>query len=83
MSLIAAKQATREDLLGRVSKKLKLEDITMSMVVNTNVSSLTAQRALAESASMLDSAMARLSSGSRINSASDDAAGLAIVQRMT
>ena len=55
----------------------------MSMVVNTNVSSLTAQRALAESASMLDSAMARLSSGSRINSASDDAAGLAIVQRMT
>jgi flagellin len=60
-----------------------LEDITMSMVVNTNVSSLTAQRALAESASMLDSAMARLSSGSRINSASDDAAGLAIVQRMT
>ena len=55
----------------------------MSMVVNTNVSSLTAQRALAESASMLDKAMARLSSGSRINSASDDAAGLAIVQRMT
>ena len=83
MSLIAAKQATREDLLGRVSKKLNLEDTKMSMVVNTNVSSLTAQRALAESASMLDKAMARLSSGSRINSASDDAAGLAIVQRMT
>ena len=83
MSLIAAKQATREDLLGRASKKLKLEDTIMSMVVNTNVSSLTAQRALAESASMLDKAMARLSSGSRINSASDDAAGLAIVQRMT
>ena len=83
MSLIAAKQATREDLLGRASKKLKLEDTIMSMVVNTSVSSLTAQRALAESASMLDKAMARLSSGSRINSASDDAAGLAIVQRMT
>jgi len=55
----------------------------MSLVVNTNVSSLTAQRALAESGEMLDKAMARLSSGSRINAASDDAAGLAIVQRMT
>ena len=55
----------------------------MSLVVNTNVSSLTAQRALAESGNMLDKAMARLSTGSRINSASDDGAGLAIVQRMT
>jgi flagellin len=55
----------------------------MSLVVNTNVSSLTAQRSLAESAAMLDQAMERLSSGSKINSASDDAAGLAIVQRMT
>ena len=55
----------------------------MSLVVNTNVSSLTAQRSLAESGDMLDKAMARLSSGSRINSASDDAAGLAIVQRMS
>ena len=55
----------------------------MSLVVNTNVASLTAQRALAESASALDKAMTRLSTGSRINSASDDAAGLAIVQRMT
>ena len=55
----------------------------MSLVVNTNVSSSTAQRALAESGDMLDKAMARLSSGSRINSASDDAAGLAIVQRMS
>ena len=55
----------------------------MSLVVNTNVSSLTAQRSLAESASQLDKAMARLSSGSKINSASDDAAGLAIVERMT
>ena len=55
----------------------------MSLVVNTNVSSLTAQRGLAESGVMLDKAMTRLSSGSRINSASDDAAGLAIVQRMS
>ncbi|MBT7542312.1 MAG: hypothetical protein HN683_23445, partial [Gammaproteobacteria bacterium] len=46
------------------------------------MSSLTAQRGLAESGDMLDKAMTRLSSGSRINRASDDAAGLAIVQRM-
>ena len=45
----------------------------MSLVVNTNVSSLTAQRGLAESGVMLDKAMTRLSSGSRINRASDDA----------
>ena len=55
----------------------------MSLIVNTNVSSLTAMRSLSESAQMLDSAMERLSTGSKINSASDDAAGLAIVQRMT
>ena len=55
----------------------------MSLIVNTNISSLTAQRSLAESSAMLDQAMERLSTGSKINSASDDAAGLAIVQRMT
>ena len=55
----------------------------MSMIVNTNVSSLTAQRSLAESDNMLDKAMERLATGSKINRASDDAAGLAIVQRMT
>ncbi|MBA57613.1 MAG: hypothetical protein CMQ40_00425 [Gammaproteobacteria bacterium] len=55
----------------------------MSMIVNTNVSSLTAQRSLAASGRMLDTAMERLATGSKINSASDDAAGLAIVQRMT
>ena len=82
MSQVAAKRATREDLLGRQSKKPN-GGLNMSLVVNTNVASLTAQRALAESASALDRAMTRLSTGSRINSASDDAAGLAIVQRMT
>ena len=55
----------------------------MSFLVNTNVSSLTAQRALAESSAQLDSAMERLATGQKINSASDDAAGLGIVQRMT
>ena len=55
----------------------------MSLVVNTNVSSLTAQRALAYDDSLQGEAMTRLSTGSKINSASDDAAGLAIASRMT
>ena len=55
----------------------------MSLVVNTNMSSLTAQRSIAGSDRALETAMERLSSGKRINSASDDAAGLAIVERMT
>ena len=55
----------------------------MSLVVNTNVSSLTAQRALAFADSLQGEAMTRLSTGSKINSASDDAAGLAIASRMT
>ena len=54
----------------------------MALVVNTNVSSLVAQRNLMESKGELDTAMERLSSGKRINSASDDAAGLAIANRM-
>ena len=55
----------------------------MSLVVNTSLSSLAAQSGLAGSADMLDKAMTRLSSGSRINRAADDAAGLAIVERMS
>lgn len=54
----------------------------MALVVNTNVSSLVAQKNLASSKLDLDTAMERLSSGSRINSASDDAAGLTISTRM-
>jgi flagellin len=55
----------------------------MALVINTNISSLTAQRALAESNAELQTAMERLSTGSKINSAADDAAGLAMTQRMT
>ena len=55
----------------------------MALVINTNVSSLTAQRALADSNTELQTAMERLSTGSKINSAADDAAGLAMTQRMT
>lgn len=55
----------------------------MSLVVGTNVASLAAQKSLHKSNDMLETAMTRLSSGKRINSASDDAAGLAIAQRLT
>ena len=54
----------------------------MASVINTNVSSLTAQRNLTNSQSALSTSMQRLSSGLRINSAKDDAAGLAIAERM-
>jgi len=55
----------------------------MSLVINTNVASLNSQRQLMQSGSVLDQATERLSSGNRINSAKDDAAGLAIANRMT
>jgi flagellin len=55
----------------------------MSIVVNTNVGSLNAQRSLAASGRELATAMERLSSGKKINSAADDAAGFAIAERMT
>jgi flagellin len=54
----------------------------MSMVINTNLNSLTAQRNLGSSQMALSTSMQRLSSGLRINSAKDDAAGLAIATRM-
>jgi len=55
----------------------------MAQTINTNIASLTAQRNLNRSQSSLQTAMQRLSSGLRINSAKDDAAGLAISERMT
>jgi len=55
----------------------------MGLVVNTNVASLNAQRSLAASGLELKTAMERLSSGKKINSAADDAAGFAIAERMT
>jgi len=55
----------------------------MPSVVNTNVLSLNAQRNLSRSDSSLATALQRLSSGLRINSAKDDAAGLAIADRFT
>ncbi|MFO1389082.1 flagellin [Cellvibrio sp.] len=55
----------------------------MALVINTNISSLSAQRQLSGSGMTLDRATERLSSGLRVNSAKDDAAGLAIATRMT
>ncbi|MCK8105155.1 flagellin [Pseudoalteromonas sp. 2CM36K] len=55
----------------------------MMISVNTNVSSLNAQRNLSQSGSDLATSMERLSSGMRINSAKDDAAGLQISNRLT
>ena len=54
----------------------------MSMTINTNVASLNAQRNTAANSASLSTTMQRLSSGLRINSAKDDAAGLAIADRM-
>lgn len=55
----------------------------MSLVINTNVASINSQRQLMNSGNALDRSTERLASGQRINSAKDDAAGLAISNRMT
>merc|ERR1711998_653996 len=68
---------------SRSSLKIFLEAFDMSLVINTNVASLNAQRSLSASGAELKTAMERLSSGKQINSAADDAAGFAIAERMT
>ena len=55
----------------------------MALTINTNIAALNAQRNLSKSQNNLSQSMQRLSSGLRINSAKDDAAGLAISDRMT
>jgi flagellin len=55
----------------------------MSLVLNTNIDSMNAQNSLSTSGSELSTALEQLSSGLRINTAADDAAGYAIVQGMT
>ena len=55
----------------------------MSLVVNTNIASMNAQRSLHASSKELATAMERLSTGKKINSAADDAAGFAIAESMT
>jgi flagellin len=55
----------------------------MAMVINTNISAINAQRNLGKTQASLQTTMQRLSSGLRINSAKDDAAGIGIASRMT
>ena len=55
----------------------------MPQIINSNISSLTSQRMLDKSQSSLSTSLQRLSSGLRINSAKDDAAGMAISSRMS
>lgn len=54
----------------------------MSMVINTNVGALKAQQAQSRTNEAMESAMTRLSTGSKLNTAADDAAGMAIASRM-
>ncbi len=67
----------------RVNDKFTSGEIIMALYVNTNVSALNAQRQLNNSGNALDTSFQRLSSGLRINSAADDAAGLQITDRLT
>jgi len=55
----------------------------MALTVNTNIASLNAQRNLSSSQGALETSLRRLSSGLRVNSAKDDAAGLFSIQKMT
>src|SRR3990167_5239853 len=65
------------------SRRKRTRKHLMSLSINTNVSSLTAQRNLGLSQSSLSVSIQRLSSGLRINSARDHAAGMAISDRFT
>ena len=64
-----------------VENKIK-EDLIMALRINTNVAALNAHRQLLGTEAKLNSSMEKLSSGYRINRASDDAAGLAIANRL-
>ena len=54
----------------------------MPLTINTNIASIQSERALAMNRGNMETAMQRLSSGKRINSALDDASGLAVANRM-
>ena len=55
----------------------------MALAINTNIASLQAQNAISNNSVQLQNSMQMLSTGMRINSAKDDAAGLAIADNMT
>jgi flagellin len=64
-------------------KRVFQQETIMALTINTNVASLNAQRNLNTSQGTLKTSMQRLSSGLRVNSAKDDAAGLGIAEKMT
>jgi len=68
---------------GREAKKPKHEDFVMALTVNTNIASLSVQKNLTKASNALNTSMTRLSTGLRINSAKDDAAGSQISNRLT
>src|ERR1700753_4331592 len=68
---------------GRPPRLRNHGGITMSLVINTNVSALNAYRNLNNNQNMMNDAIEKLSSGLRINKAADDAAGLSISQGLT
>jgi flagellin len=76
-------QATPGGCQGRKPQYPSIEDFVMALTVNTNIASITTQGNLNKAGGALATSMQRLSSGLRINSAKDDAAGLGISNRMT
>lgn len=70
-------------LQTRYRRAVSFQEVFMGLFVNTNVSSLNAQRQLFSSGQSLNTSFERLSSGFRINRAADDAAGLQISDRLT
>ncbi|MFM4748180.1 hypothetical protein ACEUDE_10205 [Aeromonas veronii] len=70
-------------IVGETILNLSCIELSMSLSIATNISALNASRHLGQSSNMLDSVYRRLSSGLRINSAADDAAGLQISNRLT
>jgi flagellin len=66
----------------RLGTRKKTGDVKMGMRVTTNIAAVNAQRNLVQSQRVVNKSMAQLSSGSRINIAADDAAGLAISERL-
>ena len=64
------------------TSNIKLDEDLVMTVINTNVGALMARTYAATSASRTATSMERLSSGLRINGAADDAAGLAVVNKM-
>ena len=70
-------------IVGKTILNLSCIELSMSLSIATNISALNASRHLGQSSNILDSVYRRLSSGLRINSAADDAAGLQISNRLT